>query len=186
LCVVVVAIAMMLLSRIGLIERAEHWTADFRTALLSERKSTQHEAVALVLISEETLEDYSVRVPLDRTLVARLVRAIASARPAAIGLDIVFTRPTNPTADADLMDAVRGAEVPLVLGVVDHRAGLPAKQLAFHRMFVAEADRLVGHVFFERETNKYGISERVVRQMAGPILERWVRPLSRKHSRASR
>jgi adenylate cyclase len=168
LCAVAIAIGVLALSKVGFVTDAEHWTADWRTALFSTRMPTQHDAVALVLITEDTLEDQPVRLPMDRHMLAKLVRVVASARPAAIGLDSVFTRPTDPSADADLLSAIREADVPIVLGSVDERIGLKDKQLQYHRWFLQQANRPAGHVFFERPTDQFGISDRVIRQMAEP------------------
>jgi len=169
LTVIVVAIGVLLLSKIGYIQDAEHWTADWRTALFSTRNPSQHESVALVLITDETLDSYPVRIPMDRGMIAKLVRVVASAHPAAIGIDFVFVRPTVPSADAELLSAIREADVPIVLGSVDERAGLIPKQLQYHRQFLAAAKRPTGHVFFERKTNAFGISDHVIREMAEPI-----------------
>ncbi len=164
----VIAISVLLLSEISYVERAEHWTADWRTALFSKRNPSQHDAVALVLISEETLEDYPVRIPIDRSMIAQVIRSVASAQPAAIGIDFVFARPTTPSADAELLSVIRDADVPIVLGSADERMRLTEKQLQYHRQFLAAANRPAGHIFFERKTNAYGISDRVIREMAEP------------------
>src|SRR5262249_3817867 len=126
------------------------------------------ENVALVLFTEETLQDAPVRIPMDRHLIASVIRAVASAEPAAIGIDFVFARPTNAEADGDLLSAVRDAKAPVVLASVDEHAKLPDKQFRFHRKFVADAKRPTGHVYFERKTDVFGISDQAVRQMAEP------------------
>jgi CHASE2 domain-containing sensor protein len=162
-----VAITVLWLSQIRYVENAEHWTADWRTALFSTRKPSQHDSVALVLITEETLEDLPVRIPIDRTMMAKLIRTVASAHPAAIGIDFVFARPTTPAADAELLAAIRDADVPVVLGSADERMGLTEKQLKYHRAFLTETQgRPSGHIFFERKTDVYGISDRVIREMS--------------------
>ena len=166
---VVIAIGVLLFSEIRYVQNAEHWTADWRTALFSTRNASQHNAVALVLITEETLDDYPVRIPMDRGMIAKVIRSIASAHPAAIGIDFVFARPTTPAADAELLSAIRDADVPIVLGAADERMGLTEKQLRYHRQFLAAANRATGHIFFERKTDIFGISDHVIREMAEPI-----------------
>jgi CHASE2 domain-containing sensor protein len=165
-CVALSALGILFLSDIGYIQAAEHWTADWRTALFSKRKSSQDENVALVLFTEETLQDAPVRIPMDRHFIAKVIRAVASAEPSAIGIDFVFARPTNPEADGDVLSAIRDAKVPIVLVTVDQYAKLPEKQLQFHRKFLADAKRPTGHAYFERKTNVFGISDQAVRQMA--------------------
>ena len=164
----VIAVSILLISEIRYVQNAEHWTADWRTALFSTRNPSQHDAVALVLVTEETLDDYPVRIPIDRGMVAKLIRSIASAHPAAIGIDFVFVRPTTPAADAELLSAIRDTDVPIVLGAADERMRLTEKQLDYHRQFLAAANRTTGHIFFQRKTDVFGISDRVIREMAEP------------------
>ncbi len=164
-----IAVGILLLSHVGVIKAAEHWTADWRTALFSTRKPSQHDHVALVLISDKTLAKLPYRIPIDRGVLAKLIRVVANAEPAAIGIDFAFVRKTDPEKDADLLAAIKevnasGSKV--VLGAIDENIPLPKEQLEFHRQFLEKAGVPTGHVYFERKTNIYGISDQVVRQMA--------------------
>ncbi len=169
LCILAIAISAILLSKLETIKAAEHWTSDWRTVWFSDRKDTQDSSVALVLITEETLADSPVRIPIDRHLMAKVIRAVASAHPAAIGIDFVFARPTDPAADADLLSAIKDADVPIILGSVDERMRLPQKQLDYYRQFLEAAGRPTGHLYFERRNNLIGISDHVVREMPEDI-----------------
>ena len=80
----------------------------------------------------------------------------------------MFARPTDPAADADLLSAVKDADVPIVLGS-DERMGQPQKQLDYYRNFLAAAERPTGHLYFERRNNLIGISDHVVREMPEAI-----------------
>ena len=64
---------------------------DWRIALGSPLAAAQRSDIAIVLITEETLLDYESRSPIDRALVGELVRAIDSAGPKAIGVDLIST-----------------------------------------------------------------------------------------------
>jgi hypothetical protein len=46
--------------------------------------------------------------------------------------------------------------VPIVLGSVDERMGLPQKHLDYYRNFLAAAERPTGHLYFERRNNLIG------------------------------
>jgi hypothetical protein len=59
--------------------------------------------------------------------------------------------------------------VPIVLGSVDERMGLPQKHLDYYRNFLAAAERPTGHLYFERRNNLIGISDHVVRKMPEAI-----------------
>jgi adenylate cyclase len=143
---------------------------DFRLAnrLVVQPPPHQHEIVALVLISETTIQDNPIRIPIDRFLIASVVRAVDQSKPAAIGLDFAFVRPTNPTADADLISAIRNAKAPVVMGSVDERMRLTSAQLDYHRQFLRDTGAVTGHLFFERKANRFGISDRVVREIWEP------------------
>ena len=52
--------------------KLEHWTADWRTALLSDRRATTHPDLAIVAITSETLEPYPFILPVDRGLQAKI------------------------------------------------------------------------------------------------------------------
>jgi adenylate cyclase len=167
-CVLVILIGAIVLPNVGYVKSAESWTSDWRTALFSTRYQHQHDAVALVLISEDTLQDSPIRIPIDRTLIAKLVRQVDLARPAAIGLDFAFVRATDPAADAELLSAIRDAKSPVVVGSVDERMRLTDAQLAYHRKFLQDTGAMTGHLFFERKANRFGISDRVVREIQEP------------------
>lgn len=169
LCVVALAAGMLMLAEAGYIKAAEHWTEDWRTALFSTSLKSQHEHVALVLITEETLQDSALRSPLDRRMLAKVIDAVADAKPAAIGLDIVFVRQfeLDPGADRELMRAIRDAKPPLVLGARSERTRLSPKQLAYHQKFLDDAGRLRGHVFIDRKSSMFGLSDQVIRDLPG-------------------
>jgi signal transduction histidine kinase/CHASE2 domain-containing sensor protein len=65
-------------------------------------------SVALVLIDDFSLSGYG-RWPWPRSLLARLVRATATQRPAAIGLDILLSEAEDARNDDDLAKAFREA-----------------------------------------------------------------------------
>ena len=74
--------------------RYEHWTADWRTAYLSDRATAPNSSIAVVTIDDVTLKNLSSS-PIDRGLLADLVTAIGEAGARAIGLDILFYKPTD-------------------------------------------------------------------------------------------
>jgi CHASE2 domain-containing sensor protein/signal transduction histidine kinase len=63
------------------------------------------DSVALVLIDDLSLGREG-RWPWPRSLLARLLRATAAQKPAAIGLDILLTEAENPADDSDLAKAI--------------------------------------------------------------------------------
>lgn len=133
--------------------RNDHQFADYRTALLSHRIEDEHRKVAIVSITEETLrKEAALTFPLDRSMLARLIDAVAAARPSAIGLDVFFLRKTDESRDSALLESLRRAEVPIVLGAVDERVtGVTAEQRAFQTAFLAQTKRPAGYLNLFRD-----------------------------------
>src|SRR4030088_3187546 len=100
------------------------------------------DSVALVLIDDLSLSRYG-RWPWPRSLLARLVRATAAQRPAAIGLDILLSEAEGAQDDNDLAKTFRDAgNVVLAAKVSGSPQGLWADPLP---LFLANSAR-VGHV----------------------------------------
>jgi adenylate cyclase len=76
----------------------------------------------IVEIDERTLDERG-QWPWPRSTVAQLVKAIAAARPAAIGVDILFVEPdrSSPTADAVLAEVLPGKNVVLGIAGLEYR-----------------------------------------------------------------
>jgi adenylate cyclase len=144
----------------GLFER-EHQLSDFRTAWLAERASRQHPKVVVVTLDEDTLSAHPYDV-MDRRLLARIVQALDRAGVAAIGLDVLVLKPSEPEKDDELLAALRAARAPVVLAYADRRARLRERERSHQRAFV-EASRV--HVGY---ANLHTDRDDVVRRKAGP------------------
>jgi adenylate cyclase len=123
--------------------RFEHVMGDVRTALFADQLESQHPAVAIVGITDETIKDLKVRLPIDRALLARLVDAVDAAGAKAIGLDFLFTRPADN--DEQLVEAIRRAKAKVVLAAADERLDLPKAQMERQAAFLAETRRPGGY-----------------------------------------
>lgn len=73
------------------------------------------ERIAIIAITEDTLDLFPYRSPIDRIFLAGLLDRLAGAGVAAIGLDVLLDRPTEPAKDAALRRAIRRADVPLAV-----------------------------------------------------------------------
>jgi CHASE2 domain-containing sensor protein len=142
--------------------RFEHQTADWRTSTFATGLDALHPGVAVVLISESTLEDYPYVLPPDRGLLAKIVRALDRAGAKAIGLDFYFARNTEPAKDGELIAAVREAKANVVIGALDERGRLGARQMEVQRAFIAATGRSAGYVNLRTEPDG------IVRFRAGP------------------
>lgn len=128
-------------SRSVFFESAEYAVSDFAVALLGDQLESGHDAVALALIREETLVDAPAYSPIDRRILAQAIRELDQLGARAIGLDVVFDKATDPAADAALIEAIRTARTPIVLGRFQDRTGAGAipQQRAYQDWFLGEA-----------------------------------------------
>ena len=126
--------------------RFEHAMAELRTAMFSDRLATQHAGVAVVGISDQTLNDYKTRIPIDRGLLAKVIDALDAAGVKVIGIDILFFRPAPGDNEQVLIAALRRAKAKVVLGAADERIGLTAKEEEFQKNFFAQVGRATGYV----------------------------------------
>jgi adenylate cyclase len=149
----------LLLAAVGLVldrlniapvETFDRMVGDYRIALLSPQAPQQRSDIAIVLITEDTLLDYDSRSPIDRGLLAEVIRAIDAAAPKAIGLDFIFDRRTKQ--DGALLAAIKSAKAPVVLGAIDARVPLTRDSLAYQREFLTRAGRPYGHFVLERKS----------------------------------
>lgn len=146
---------------------------DWRHALLSRREATTRPDLALVLIADETLSDYPFQQPVNRHFMASLVRALDEAGAKAIGIDFIFDRPTFPDHDRELIETIKSAKTPIVLGAIDNRGSAKANGLAFQKQFFAAAGvspqtQRIGHLYFDRAAQGLGRLDQTIRFVAPP------------------
>lgn len=145
----------------------QHWSADFVTATLSKRVREPYPNIRIVEVSEGSLRPYPYESPTNRKLLADLIRAVASARPRAIGVDIVFDRPTEEHNDEELKEVIRDSPVPIALGSVDDASIPLVKDREFQRDFIKFTGRPEGHLYFdESHQNPIVLSDDVIRSIA--------------------
>jgi len=70
--------------------------------------------IVTIGITEDTLDLLPYRSPIDCAFLAGVLDRLASAGVAAIGLDVLLDRPTEPAKDAALRRAIRRGDVPVV------------------------------------------------------------------------
>ncbi|MDX1540366.1 MAG: CHASE2 domain-containing protein, partial [Geminicoccaceae bacterium] len=98
-----VAAAVWLLALTPLLRQVEVWTIDMRLTLLAPNSPARDEIV-VVAIDEAALAELPYRSPIDRAFLATVLQAILDVGPAAIGIDILFDRPSEPAKDRALED----------------------------------------------------------------------------------
>jgi adenylate cyclase len=131
--------------------KLEHWTADWRTALLSDRGATTHPALAIVAINSETLEPYPFLLPVDRGLQADIVAAVDRAGARAIALDFYFTKGTVAKDDEKFQRVLASVADKRILGAYENRAALKPGQLAYQSEFLTRLHARVGYLNLNRD-----------------------------------
>lgn len=97
--------------------------------------------VLLVTITEDTLQQFPYRSPIDRAFLAGLIEKIAAAGPKVIGVDILFDQATEPEKDARLASALENSPVPIVLASATAENGLEEEQIEYLRNFAPSVPR---------------------------------------------
>jgi adenylate cyclase len=126
--------------------RFEHALADVRTSLLSDQLPSQHPHVAIVGITDQTLSDYKTRLPIDRTLLARLLDAVDAAGAKVIGIDLLFYRTAPADNEEMFIAAIRRAKAKVVLAAADERLSLSQPLIDRQLGFFAQSGRPAGYV----------------------------------------
>lgn len=91
--------------------------------------------IVLVTVTEDTLEGFPYRSPIDRDFLAALIERIDSGGPRAIGIDVLFDQPTEPEKDAVLAAALRDAKSPVVIAAAERADGLTEQQAQYLARF---------------------------------------------------
>jgi class 3 adenylate cyclase/CHASE2 domain-containing sensor protein len=92
--------------------------------------------VVVAGITEETLSAFPYRSPIDRAFLASLIDTLAHSGVAAIGLDVVLDRRTEPEKDAALQQALHRTDVPVVAISVAPDTTMQAAQRTFLAQFL--------------------------------------------------
>ena len=139
--VVVVALLATVLAALGwvpLLAQGETWFADLRSTLMARADSGEqdfHDDIVIIAIRDSSLAKFGYLSPVDRGLLADAVEALAAKGARAVGLDILFDRPTEPEKDLRLRQALLGFPGPVVVAYADAAQGLGEAGAAYLRAF---------------------------------------------------
>lgn len=119
---------------------ADNFIKDIEFAFAAHEQPSD-ERVRIVSIDEATLRHLPYRSPIDRGMLAELLKRLDESHPKVIGIDILFDQPTEPAKDAALEQVIRSMKTPLVIAYTEEPGNVTPKQLAYLRSFVPEKDR---------------------------------------------
>lgn len=140
---------------------------DIQVALLAERPDKPHPKIALVLITDETLAALPYITPVDRDLIARLVKSLDDLGARSIGLDILFDQATEPEKDTALLMRFKLTRAALVLGGADERTPLSARRRIWQDNFLTRTGRPKGFFNLRYDVREAALTH-VIRSRAAP------------------
>jgi CHASE2 domain-containing sensor protein len=147
-------------------EAPDKFIYDWKSSLLSTKIVSQRRDITIVYIDEASLTNYPYKSPIDRALIASLVNAIDRAKPKAIGIDIIFDRPTEPDRDEVLLRTIQQIQAPLVLiGTDKSESGVFREALEWQSTFLNKANKIVSTPFFGAEESALSLQDNVIRTM---------------------
>ncbi len=135
LTLVTATFTLAVIENVSLATLAENHLSDVRVAMLKPPRP-QSTNIAIILVNDETLSNYPYRSPLDRKLIADLIFELEQHSVAAIGINVLFDRPTEPEKDQLLYERLHNTQIPVVLSQVSTVSGFSAAQTAFARYFL--------------------------------------------------
>lgn len=135
--------------KIALLELTENYMSDVRLAFMAPPRP-QSSRIAVVVINDDTLEGYPYRSPLDRSLIAGLIGELERRQVRAIGLNVLFDRPTEPHKDELLYQRLHNSSVPLVVSRISNTGGYSLSQIEYSKSFIGDLQS--GLSFIYRDT----------------------------------
>jgi adenylate cyclase len=147
-------------------EAPDRFAYDWKVSLFSTKTKEQRTDISLVYIDENSLSDYFYKTPVDRGLLAELIRAVDAAHPKVIGLDFIFDHPSEPERDEALLNAIRGARAPIVMVATDvEERGISSKVLSWQKSYLSRTNRQTASPFLGTEDTSFRLGDDVIRSM---------------------
>ncbi len=178
------------------LEEPDKFVFYWKVYLFSEKVKVPRKDIAIVYIDDRSLASYPYRSPIDRAFLASLVRDIDSFGPKAIGLDLVFDRPTEPDRDDALRRAINEAKAPIVMvGTGTAEAGVSKTAVDWQAQYLQKTKATIASPFLDSEITSLSLGDDVIRNMteydpedkdAAPfalVLARQVKPVAYPQSR---
>ena len=123
----------------------ENKAGDIRIAAL-QPPQPQSSDIVIAAITEETLEQFPYRAPVDRAFVAGLLQTLEKKGAKLICVDLLFDKPTEPIKDAALSETLHNLHVPVFVSYTNSPEIVNEEQLAFLQNFVPESMRASAHL----------------------------------------
>ena len=161
---VLVAVVLLIAARQGLLPEApDKFTYDWRTFLFSKISEAPRDDIAIVLISEDTLQKYKYLTPVDRGLLAKLVGAVDAAGARAIGINLFLDRRTETDKDVALFKALEMTRAPVVIGAIPDGSSRLRGPLELQDEMLRRLRIRPGHLEFDFDDRQLFVDPEIVR-----------------------
>ncbi len=142
--ILAVLLSLGLFRGIAQFETLETRLNDQLRVLIAPRAEGQDPRISIVALNEETLFQYPYRSPVDRGLLAELMKILTEVEAKGVVLDILFDQPSEPAKDEALIQALRAYPGPIVSAWGNEAAGLIPAQAAYLHEFAERAGIVLG------------------------------------------
>jgi adenylate cyclase len=129
------ALSLATVAKIPFAAMGERWLSDYRIATLLPTEK-QHPDIVVVAITEDTLQRFPYRSPVDRAFLASVIQTLEKDGARAIGIDILFDQPTEAAKDEALKAVLAASTVPISIAIAGPEDGLMPEQIAYLNDFV--------------------------------------------------
>ena len=143
--------------------QVELWTQDVRM-IKGPLAPNQDKDIVIVTITEQVLDQFPYRNPVDRAYLSKLLNQLAAKQVRAIGLDVLFDKPTEPTKDELLRQTLRSLPVPIVVSYVEDKRLVDPKDLPYLQNFVPPESRGMANL----STSRDGVVRNIYPGETGP------------------
>jgi adenylate cyclase len=130
------------------VRSGEEWSRDLRLPIgnLFHRAAKPNPDIVVISITESVLDAFPYRSPVDRQFLSDLLNTLAAKHVRAIGVDVLFDRPTEPEKDEALRRTLRTLPVPVVASFVDDPRLMEPEPLKFLKDFVPPESRGMANI----------------------------------------
>ena len=171
-------VAALFVMQIPAFSQVEQWTRDIRM-IYGPKAPSQDKDIEIVTITDHVLDQFPYQSPVDRAYLARLLTMLAAKHARAIGLDVLFDRPTEPAKDELLRQTIRHLSVPIVVSYSEDPRIVEPSDLPYLQNFVPPEDRGMDNLNTTRDgvvryiyPGEFGPDGVYIRGLARQILHR--------------
>lgn len=145
-------------------EEPDKFIFDWKVSLFSSKIKSQRSDITLVYIDDTSLSGYPYKSPIDRGLVSKVIREINDAQPKALGIDLIFDRPTEDKRDDELIKALDSVSIPIIIaGTSTNESGVTHHSINWQEEYLGKINKIIASPFLGEESSATSLGDAVVR-----------------------